>query len=70
MSSKSKNHRCEKHDINWNRDVSNVGVEDECVRWYGKCSQCGRRVYELYCQMDELYDAATDEDIHDVAEEE
>ena len=70
MNSKTKKHRCTKDDIEWRQHISEDLADGPCVPWHGKCAKCGRKVYELYCQTDELYDATTDEDLDDMAEEE
>jgi len=58
---KTKNHKCRKSDILWDKQPEGFEVSD--IYWYGKCSVCVRKVYEVYEQREELYDAETDKEI-------
>lgn len=55
-------HECDRGDINWNKKPT-LGMDDN-ILWHGKCSVCGKRVYEVYEYQEALYDAETHETIY------
>ena len=59
-----KKHICTKADIDWDDEPTTGEGDGEGVNWYGKCRVCGREVYEVYIQTEELFDAATQEEVY------
>lgn len=47
----------DKENVTWDKkpDFENHNFADG-IPWFGTCS-CGRRVYELYCPSEELYES-------------
>lgn len=54
-------HKCTKGSITW-ASKPDVGIGDDGqLGWPGKCSICGRKVYEIYSQIEGLWDRKTNE---------
>ncbi|MFQ5793018.1 MAG: hypothetical protein ACE5JI_21315 [Acidobacteriota bacterium] len=64
-----KKHRCRKEDIDWDGNISDRFITEDGLGWFGKCRQCGRKVYEIYAQLSCLHDANTHEDLAENCEE-
>ena len=46
----------EKEKVEWDDNPNMEGSVDGDIPWYGTCS-CGTRVYEIYAQQPEVYEA-------------
>jgi hypothetical protein len=46
----------EKEKVEWDDDPNMEHSVDGDIPWYGTCS-CGKRVYEVYKQQPEVYEA-------------
>ena len=45
----------DRENIEWDKEPELGGNFGSCIAWYGQCS-CGKRVYELYEQLEEVYE--------------
>ena len=58
-----KGHKCDKEHVVWNDKPELGACVGDGIQWYGKCSVCGKSVFEIYNQDELLYEAASGEPV-------
>ena len=59
-------HLCDKNEIRWDDKPDHEGCGS--ISWYGVCEKCGRKVFEVYTQNEELYDSESGDTVDEVVD--
>jgi hypothetical protein len=57
-----KDHECQSNEIEWDDKPDYEGCHGMCIRWFGTCLICNRRVYDLW-EPKGVFDCETNKEV-------